>query len=276
MATYVNEAKAKKVDDRYAGGYGFEPVPKLLFSWARLFQMLISQVGTHMLTGKFHNQDCGIYKVEGGCRIDGVGELVPCSRDCYFDTYHGTRYEGEKDKDTRSMAKLITKIVLGWDPEDPVESMLESAGHMIEKTGQQVREEIIDPKVGGVFGGNALSSFFDWNPFSEPPVDRKYQRFCMVDIEGQDPADVDEKFRIEDLGKSYKERINNKIKEADNNTWTYAMCCSPSVFDDGTLNFWINTGTRTQIDGWKSEDDIKAFLKSDGVLVEPPRKVVLV
>src|SRR5690606_29250003 len=58
-------------DDNF---YGFDMVPKFLQLWGRLFQAVVSQAGTKMLTGKYHTGECGIYKYEGGCKIYGVGE----------------------------------------------------------------------------------------------------------------------------------------------------------------------------------------------------------
>jgi hypothetical protein len=75
------------------------------------------------------------------------------------------------------------------------------------------------------------------------------------------------------LGKKLLEKINAKIqgaKEKNNKQYIYyALCCSPHRNkNDGKLSFWINTGRPTNIDGWKSEEEIEQFLKSDGTLVE--------
>lgn len=97
------------------GMYGYDRPSKYLLRWGTLFQAVISQAGTYLLTGKFHRGQCGIYKAEGGCRIEGVGDLVLLNDRCQFDLYG----RSEKIlKDQEKLANLITHIVLKWDPED--------------------------------------------------------------------------------------------------------------------------------------------------------------
>lgn len=74
-----------------------------------LFQSVISQSATYMLTGKFHDRQCGIYKCEGGCDIVVVDDLVLLD-----DRYYWNNRRDKKHLD--QICKLITEVVLGWDP----------------------------------------------------------------------------------------------------------------------------------------------------------------
>ena len=125
-------------------------------------------------------------------------------------------------------------------------------------------------KTGGVnpFSGNALSSFFDYNPFSSKEVDRDYERYCYEEVNKVPKAEVDQIFADRDLGKKLFKKLKDKCKKDNNDKVSYylcPMCCSPSRHK-GKLRFWINTGRDTQLDGWKSPEDIEAFLNSNEVL----------
>jgi hypothetical protein len=266
---FVNESKevSHSTKEYYTGNcYTFNKPSKYLFVWSRLFQTVISQAGTYLLTGKFHTQQAAIYKCEGGCVIAGVGELVLSNHSCYFDTY-------SRDKKTKvateKMAMLISHIVLNWKPSDPVDSILHLASEFAGTTVPDLRAAI--EKAGSSsspFGGNALADFFDWNPFSDSPIDREYEKWCRVTISKEDPDKVDQSHCDIDLGKEYRKRINDHIKKANPNDWTTALCCSPRRDKEGKLIFWINTGRQTNIDGWKTEQDIQNFLKSDGKIID--------
>jgi hypothetical protein len=249
--------------------YGFANTPMLLFVWSRLFQSIISQAGTYLLSKKFHDRQCSIYKSEGGCTIDGFGDLVLRNDSCYFDGYHSKTSE----KNAAKLSKLITHIVLGWDPNDPVESMLKLASSYIKVTPDQLREAIKISSNGGVFGGNALSSFFGWNPFSKAPIDRDYEKFCLTEISGKPVGEVDQMHADQDLGEKLLEKMDIKIQKATPGTFLYPLCCRPCRQNDGSLHFWINTGRFTQIDGWKTQQEIEEFLKSDGILNDNREKL---
>lgn len=261
--TFTNEAKridlsAEKYEWRKGpGAYEFDKAPRLLFSWSGLFQRVISQAGTYLLTGKFHDRECAIYKCEGGCNIPGVDELVLCDHSCYFDFSH----RGKEDQ-LRKLASLISEIVLAWNPEDPTDSMLAAAAKQIGVEVPVLEDAIAKSHNGGVFGGNALSSFFRWNPFDEAPIDRTYERFCLVKFCGKTDAEVDQKYADQDLGKSLRERINAAILERHGRDfYTTAMCCSPNR-NGKELKFWVNTGRQTQIDGWKTQAELERFIRS--------------
>lgn len=264
---FKNTAKKVEPSERYRNSYGFDKVPILLFQWSRLFQAMISQAGTYLLTGKFHNKQCGIYKCEGGCNIVGVGEFVPCGHGCYFDSYYSQGRK--KEEEAKKLSEIITAVVLGWDPNDPIESMLKVTADYIDVDSEELRKVVFGSDIGSVFGGNSLSSFFDWNPFDDPPYNEAYRHFSMVEILGCDAKEVKQMFADEKLGKQLKEQINDKIREANPGMYLNAMCCSPRRNKEkDMLAFWINTGRSTQIDGLKTEDNIKAFLSSNGVLVD--------
>ncbi len=253
------ENESRVVTPQKPGYYGFNRAPRLLFTWSSLFQRVISQAGTYLLTGKFHSQECSIYKTEGGCKIAGCGDLVLSDNMCYFDDGHQLEHE-------KKLAALITAVVLTWDPNDPIESMLASAACHVNVPVEKLRKAIDASTNGGLFGGNALADFFGWNPFSLPPHHREYLRFCLVKFDDKTEAEVNQQFSDEDLGKDLLCRINQTIKRVSTN-WNFAMCCRPRRNKNG-LVFWINTGRSTQIDGWKTQEELEAFIKSDGVLVD--------
>jgi len=270
--TFTNEAKPKKLDeDGRPGAYGFEPVPKLLFHVSRLFQTVISQVGTYHLTGAFHTHECSIYKSEGGCNLPGVGDLVLGTGSCYFDGYYHPGQDQKKE--CAKLAKLITHVVLEWDPNDPVASMTKAASSAVGAPEEKLLEVLGAAHCGGVFGGNALSTFFNWNPFSEPPDNRAYRKFLAVQkIAKETEAEVDQQFADEDLGKDLLKRINEAIKKTSNGRYyPTALCCSPNRRKDGSLHFWVNTGRTTQIDGWMTQEELEAFIASGQPLQDRKR-----
>lgn len=269
MKKFKNEAKRITEDEAYMWDrgqnmYHYDHPSKYLFQWSRALQSTVAQALSKLFSGEFNESDCGIYKCEGGCRIKGVGDLVLGERRCYFDYSHGDDLK-EKEK---TAANLITKIVLEWDPMDPVESMLKSASEFIEMDYEEFKSGVENSSCGGLFGGNALSSFFNWNPFSEAPIDRDYERFCLLNFGDMTDKEVDQKFSDEDLGKELLEAMKKKVRESSDGRYVHLpMCCSPNRTKDG-LRFWINTGRSTQIDGWKTEDEIREFLAGDGKLVD--------
>jgi hypothetical protein len=197
-----------------------------------------------------------------------VNELVLREHCCNFD------YGREKDNGLDTLTKLITKIVLEWNPMDPVASMLKSATDYIAVNGHPTVDEfdeaISQSRPGGPFCGDALSSFFNWNPFSEAPIQEDYEKWCYVNVWKKPEAEIDQIQSDRRLGKELLKKINDKIREANKGSYSWAMCCSPSRSKNG-LSFWINTGGSTNIDGWKTEADIDKFLKSDGKIVETKR-----
>lgn len=242
-----------------SNSYKYQNLTPYLYLWSGLFQRVISQAGTHMFTKKFHNRDCGIYKCEGGCVIDGVGELVLGSDSCYFDY-------GRLEKKETKMAELITHVVLNWDPMNPIESMIHSAAEFIDVEDNVLKAGIAqNDRSGGPFGGNALSNFFNHNPFSsDNPMTnhRDYERFCYVEIMKEDEAEVEEMFRVRDLSRKLLDEMKSVVKEKSAGKYIHSpMCCSPRKMQDGKYSFWINTGRSTPIDGLKSQSEIEEFIK---------------
>lgn len=248
------------------GSYGYDKPSPLLFNFGMLLQRVVSQAGTYHFTKKFHDTECGIYKCEGGCRIVGAGDLVLSDGSCYWD--HG---RAKSDSGLRAMAALITRIVLDWDPMRPVDSMLETAAKQVGCPVEDLRKAVLEGRSGGPFGGNSLSDFFRWNPFSEAPIVEDYERWCWVNVHGGDEQEVIQRQSDRALGKKLLKQINDHIRAAAKGSYpSTALCCSPRRNGD-SLRFWINTGTSTQIDGWKSEEEIQSFLASDGVLRQEKR-----
>lgn len=261
--TFVNEAKPRD-QQRFVrnGGYTYDKPSKLLFVWSRLFQSVISQASTFMFTGKFHTQQCSIYKCEGGCSTP-LGDLVLVNDTCYFDGFYCENKKWTRDTAEKKALVLISDVVLKWDPMDPVNSMIHTAAKFVGAKPKELRKAIEASTNGGVFGGNALADFFSWNPFGEPPVPRDYERWCMKKFNGKSDKEIDQMYADIDLGKDLLKRMLDAINAVHQNNCYVPrpMCCSPRR-DGDKLGFWINTGTSSPIDGWKSQDDIEAFIKN--------------
>jgi len=262
----IDPSERGKVSYRTGNYYSFNRPSKYLFVWSRLFQSVISQAGTYLLTGKFHKDQAAIYKSEGGCNIPGVGELVLSRSSCYFDSY---RRDDKINTQMEKMAKLISYIILLWDPNKPGDSMIDLASEFIGVKSVSLRLALEGASSSAnPFGGNALADFFNWNPFSDTPIDREYEKWCRVTFGGETSQHVDQSYYDIDLGREYRTKINQHIRKADSHCWTNAMSCSPRRSKEGKLSFWINTGRQTQIDGWKTEKEIQDFLKSDGKIID--------
>ena len=259
--------------EKHLGYYAFDHAPRLLFVWSGLFQNVISQCGTYLLTGKFHDQSPAIYKCEGGCQIVGVNELVLRSDRCNWDWDRTNSKTAAKQ--LRQMTNLINDVVLKWDPEDPINTMLTAASASAGCDRKELEAALHkSDHSGNPFGGDALSSFFDWNPFSKPPIDRDYLRFCLIKFEGKTDEQVDVQYADEDKGEELKALLQAHIKRNPRNGYASIHACSPRRSEDGNnLAFWVNTGKTTQIDGWKDEEALRAFLKGDGLLATPIESV---
>lgn len=264
---FVNEAEPKIPDRLYKnpsmGFYHHSKPSKYLFQWSRLFQGIVSQAGTWIHKKAFHSQECGIHKCEGGCNIAGVGELVLGKSYCYFDRGRN----GVSEDAAQRLADLITAMVLKFDPMDPIDSLLKAAAENIGCDAAKLRGATLEARVGGAFGGDALTDFFDWNPFSEPPVDPDYKRWVAVEfLKTKTNEEMDQIFADKELGKELLEKLRERFQAQK--CWYSPLCCSPSRDDKGKLRFWINTGRKTQIDGSKTLEEIQKFLKSNDKIVD--------
>lgn len=263
---FKNESKPIERKPENTHSYGFDRPSKYLFHWSRLFQAIVSIAGTYHLTKKWHNQQTGIYKTEGGCNIPGVGELVLNERSCRFDVNWDRQKTLEPKR--QQLSDLITYIVLNWNPEDPIDSMILAASQFICEAPDVLASQLNKNKVGP-FDGNALSSFFDWNPFVEPPIDRPYQKFCLMKFYKWPEEKVNQMWADEDLGKALLDLMQEKCRKlAKGGYISMPMCCDPNRRKDGSLYFWVNTGRQTQIDGWKTQEELESWINSDETLVD--------
>ncbi len=253
---FINDAKPIELDEYNAGRpgrYRYDRPSAHLMLWSRFFQTLISQAGTWLLTGKFHNQECGIYKSEGGCNIIGVGELVLGDRSCYFDM--GQIPAEKKDQWINDLANLVTEVVLRWDPMDPIQSMLYIASAIALCNVDELGTAISNGHISGPFGGDSLGIFFDRVRQRPPTTDhRPYQRYVMTTHGGKTDAEVDQLWADQDLGKELKARLVAKVEAI--------FTCTPHRNGDELL-FWVNAGGNRKFDGWKTQAEIEAFLASD-------------
>ena len=154
--------------------YKFDRPSPLLLTWGRLFQIIISQAGTWMLTGKFHNRQTGIYKAEGGINLPGIGELVLGQNVIYWDGMSEYGVTTEKKREMLGKLQLlIMQVVLCWDPNDPIEVMLEQAALAAGCTKEELAKAVASTHITP-FNGNPLSDFFGWNS----PEVQKYRVWC--------------------------------------------------------------------------------------------------
>lgn len=255
---------AKKIEPRdwqgnYASHYySYNQPSPYLYLWSRLFQTIVSLSATKILTNKWHTGHCGIYKCEGGCRLPGIGDLVLLNDHCYL---NNSRYHSKKDrKIEEKCAQLISHIVLHWNPNDPVATMIVSASAFIGVRSRELQDAIENGKhIGDAFSGDALNRFFSHNPFSKFPIDRKYQRFCLMYHNGNKnftKKEVSQFFSDEDLGnKLLKEMQEASRREGE--FGMHMMCCNPDRHN-GELRFWVNNG---QFYGWYIESDIYEIIR---------------
>lgn len=261
---FVNDAKPIDVDARLIrhGAYGYDKPSRYLMLWGPLLQRIVSQTGTRLLTGKYHDQECGILVSEGGAQLVDVGELAMCDRFCKL---HSGPRGIERDNIEDKMATIITKVVLSFDPMEPVESMVKAGAAAIGVDELELVAVISKSRSGGPFGGNALDSFFDriteFRPRDEIWKElRPYRRFTLLKSGERDEAEVDEMFADEDLGESLLERMNAKAKQ--HGGWNQFYCCKPRRMD-GELRFWVN-GSSERLGlkiGWRSQQEIERWLQ---------------
>jgi hypothetical protein len=271
-STFENSAKVRT---RYWRGsrepkdYGYDAPSPYLMLWDALLQSTISQAGSFILEGKYHRHQCAIYKAEGGCRIEGHPDLVLGRDSCYFDTY--AESNAKLSKKLGKLSDLITHIVLNWNPNDPIESMLSLAADKTDGDVEKLREAIRESSSSRhVFGGNSLSSFWGMGCFDDRVVDRDYERFCNVSFNNMTDADVDQMFADRDLGKSLLEELKKASSSVSSQYYPAPMCCSPRRDDEG-LHFWVNTGINSQIDGWKTEKELREYIKNPTPIERQPR-----
>lgn len=259
---FKNDAKQFTSDredhDRYAQ-YRHTRPSKYLF---------VSQALTWKFTGKFHDREPGIYKCEGGCNIAGVGELVLHSSGVSWDSFYGGAEKKLTMRDSLVVAAdLIAQMTIFFDPEDPINSLLDTAANAVGCSAEGLREAVSKTSDSMVFSGNALADFFNWNPFSKTPIDRPYFRYVLKRFGDQSDEEIDQKFADEDLGDSLLERMKERAKELSGGSYGPSpLCCSPSRTKEG-LRFWVNTGTFSQIDGWKTQEELEAWLASGTRLI---------
>jgi hypothetical protein len=259
MPKFINLSNPTQPDRENGYGYDF-PSPYLL-AWTKLLQSTVFQAGTYLLTKKFHDHQTGIFKAEGGCNIAGVGELGLGPRSCYFN--HDNRPVATNN--AAKLAKLITKIILEWNPMDPVKTMLESAadgaGCIVDELTQAVMGSAthqVNP-----FNGNAISYFFDWN--LRPTLDRKYLRYAMIEFGGKTAKQVDQGFADDDYSESVTKRLQEAYRTRNGGSWSSKFWPhSVKIKREGKeLKLFINCAHKCNIDGWRTKEEVENFLKSN-------------
>jgi hypothetical protein len=186
--TFVNTAqRTDRRTGRMAtdGAYGYDIPSVHLFPWNRVLQLVLSQAGTHLLTKQFHYDPPGIHKSEGGINLPGLGDLVLYADSCEFEgRYHGRPDETPKHPLYR-LAGLITNVVLAWDPNDPIESLIMQAAININCETKKLREVVLgqghSTARSYLTPGDPLRAFFDRVDITAPqPV---YAAFARTIVE---------------------------------------------------------------------------------------------
>jgi hypothetical protein len=264
------------------GSYGYDRPSKYLFQWSRLLQNVLSQVLTKTFGAGYHTQSPAIYKCEGGLNIPGAGELVLHSQYCSWDGYYGPRVA---KADAGFAAEVITQVVLGWNPMDPVQSLITIA---LEATGikekgvnknedKELAEHLIANgkkygQIWAVFGGNALADFFDWNPFSKAPIDRPYERWCLTHsvYSSQEPqmtdAEVDQMWADEDKTDELREFINAASEKKHGQFHSRRVIGIKHERKDDQVRYYINMGhSHYKLQGWHDEKEIRDLVAAGEV-----------
>lgn len=259
MQNFKNSAR--QIKPRHEGYYAYDKPSPYLHVWSKLLQGVISIAATRMLTNKWHTEHCGIYKSEGGCNLPGEGWLILYDDCCIFDSRGGRSlpWRRQDKKKLDRCAQLISKVVLGWNPNDPITSIFVNAAEFIGETVDDLLAHVEGAYSDTPFDGNDLSRFFNHNPFCKFPVNRDYFRYCLVRINGRTDEEADQHFADEDLGDDLLGRMQKKLKSTG-----YVYCCSPQRDKHG-LKFWINDGSPIaigSINGWRTEEEIEAFIAS--------------
>src|SRR6218665_2408980 len=118
--SWANDVKA--VTPSSVGGYGFErskdsSTLARLHGCRELFQAILSQSGSHLLNGKFHDDwRVSIGKAEGGFWIPSHGEFVMSPGGVWMDTYNARVLPNGAERASQKLNELVTHIVLEWNP----------------------------------------------------------------------------------------------------------------------------------------------------------------
>jgi len=172
------------------GWYGFEwnsssRTLARLHGCRELFQAILSQAGSHLLTGEFHDgPSLCIHKAEGGFLIPGRGEFIPTETSVAKDR-HSYRATPE---DCRKLTELLSRIVMNWNPARHEDSMYEVAADHVGVTAQQLRTAVeghvayratIEMLDRGTRMAQPISYFFGWNTGTKIPYDEEYRDYWL-------------------------------------------------------------------------------------------------
>ena len=155
------------------------------------------------------------------------------------------------------LSSLISKIVIGWDPENPIESLLELASSGAGCTKEELRKAIEETK-DSPFGGDALSSFFNWNPFSKYPIDKDYEMYCLTKFEGKTKQEVKQLWKDKETVEKLENGISEKLRKT--NGYGYVNC--KYLRNTEGIKFMISTSYELPFSGWQDKKVIEAFIKA--------------
>lgn len=245
-AKHIDRPEASWVKGWIGNYYSFNRPSPYLLVWERLFQTVVSQAGTKLLSGKFHTSQTGIYKCEGGCNIAGVDDLVLMRDYCKFDWCKQLKVSQQKQLE--QLTQLISAIVLEWDPNSPVDSMLQSAANFIKVPVEELKSAIEKTNPHNPFTGDPLRYFFEGLS-----VDREYIRFSQIKFNNKTDAEVDQQFTDEDLAQELLKGLQESRRPMD----IPHMFCIPKRDDTG-LKFEVD-----RISSLVTEEDLRKIIKDN-------------
>lgn len=154
-----------------------------------VLQGVLSQAGSHLVTGVFHDGErFSIGKAEGGFLIPSCGEFIPTGDAIMMDSFRAKISPREAVEAAGMLTNLLSQIVLKWDPARHEDSLYEVAAELVGKKPAELRARVeASPEfrvtmawaMEGKQFVNPISYFFGWNNFDQIPCDRSYRTFWL-------------------------------------------------------------------------------------------------
>lgn len=176
------------------GCFGFErsadsKTLACLHGCREVFQGVLSQAGSYLLTGKFHDSHrLSIGKAEGGFWIPSHGEFVLTPQCVWMDSYNARTGKENAAKASEALTELVTHIVLNWEPARHEDSLYEVAAAHAGTTPSELRAAVegnpyyritVEYASRGMQFTNPISYFFGWNTSDKIPYDAEFRDFWI-------------------------------------------------------------------------------------------------
>lgn len=252
MTTFENTTRLRALEDvpewlrDRPGLYRHQDLSPHLYVFSRFLQTLFSQAGTLLFTGETHTTEPGIHKTEGGIKIYGVGDVVLGRDSCSFD------YSEMYPEKCATLARLISRVVIEFQPMDPLASMVKAATKFLfeEKPDLGTPEQIEGKLIAACTRKNGMISFLQADSLYDFFRDlhdvgdrqgflrsiRPYRRHVRLEIAKEKLEDIERDFADQDLGWKLEEQFRQRLK----GTRHYMFAVAPRR-RDGKLTFWVNS-----------------------------------